>query len=340
MSDAPAETAGDPLLDSPVQNIRIKVNMSSNEITGASGTPVTTMNDNDDNSNSSTQAAAADADQKKNKKSNKEEGDEKGTPKIDINDYVLDDEEEDDDNDDDVDDDDDSKDPSYKAKDDDSESDEDEENSDVVDEEEEEEDLNPKKKTSSRQTSSSSSSAAAATNKQDGESNENNEDDDDDDDDDDYDDLTGATIKIKSGKYEGLTGKINERKRFRSVQLGDCSQDKNDNNNNDTSTTMLGQPVEFASLRVLKYAPITSEGYRNASDKSGSVEELTKKYMGARVKVLDTGVIGTVVRVIVGDWWITDNPKIASVSIYLNVGNMIYHVTSCLIHIFSCHQLR
>ena len=98
-------------------------------------------------------------------------------------------------------------------------------------------------------------------------------------------DLIGATIRIKKGRFKGLAGVITEKHTLRHLQV-------------DTVTA----PVPHEHLEVLEYAHDANH------------ENEFQKYVGARVRVLHpnpaAGRVGKVHNVIVGDWYITDNPNI------------------------------
>lgn len=128
------------------------------------------------------------------------------------------------------------------------------------------------------------------------------------------DDLIGATIKVNSGKFQGLTGIVNELRRYRHVQL-------------DLSLSIAY--VKISLLDILSYDKnAVHHNKSKAVTSNGTAEELTKKYMGARVRTKELpegeddeeellphppeSVEGTVIKVIIGDWYITDNPEITN----------------------------
>jgi len=112
------------------------------------------------------------------------------------------------------------------------------------------------------------------------------------------DSIIGATIRVKKGRYKGLTGIILEKQSIKRLQL-------------DTIPT----PLRFEEVRVLQYS------------KEADLSDPYQKYMHAQVRVVDqqpnqadagveqmnAGVEGKVTRVIIlGDWYITDNPNITT----------------------------
>jgi len=124
------------------------------------------------------------------------------------------------------------------------------------------------------------------------------------DDDDDNDNLTGASIKITSGKFKGLTGTINERQRYRHVEI---------------QTDPPMPPVLISNVMLLSRYKHESKAHpqyqKNTDCCHGTAEELSKKYMGNKVKVTKGeffSIVGVVSKVIVGDWYITDNSRITN----------------------------
>ena len=97
--------------------------------------------------------------------------------------------------------------------------------------------------------------------------------------------LIGATIRIKKGQSKGLVGIITEKRTIRRLQL-------------DTITA----PMDFDNVQIVEY---TEDANR---------QDEYQKYAGAKVRVIaphpEEGKVGTVVKVIAGDWYITDNPEI------------------------------
>ena len=97
--------------------------------------------------------------------------------------------------------------------------------------------------------------------------------------------LIGATIRIKKGQSKGLIGTITEKRTIRRLKL-------------DTITA----PMDFDNVQIVEY---TEDANR---------QDEYQKYAGAKVRVIaphpEEGKLGTVVKVIAGDWYITDNPEI------------------------------
>ena len=118
--------------------------------------------------------------------------------------------------------------------------------------------------------------------------------------------LLGATIRIKKGKFANFQGKIIEKQHIRRLMLDSlpgCAFDIED--------VVI---VLYASLAIAANA--ASRRNRLAPE---STAELTKRYQGATVRVTlrekggaNDGALGKVARVIIGDWYITDNPNIAN----------------------------
>lgn len=100
--------------------------------------------------------------------------------------------------------------------------------------------------------------------------------------------IIGSTNRIKKGRYKNLMGVVLEKQTIKQLQL-------------DT----IEAPLRFEQVRVLHYA------------KDVDLSDPHQKYMNAKVLVRapheNEGKEGTVVKLIVlGDWYITDNPKITT----------------------------
>eukprot|EP00584_Thalassiosira_punctigera_P014536 CAMPEP_0172575876 /NCGR_PEP_ID=MMETSP1067-20121228/137435_1 /TAXON_ID=265564 ORGANISM="Thalassiosira punctigera, Strain Tpunct2005C2" /NCGR_SAMPLE_ID=MMETSP1067 /ASSEMBLY_ACC=CAM_ASM_000444 /LENGTH=563 /DNA_ID=CAMNT_0013368531 /DNA_START=115 /DNA_END=1806 /DNA_ORIENTATION=- len=106
------------------------------------------------------------------------------------------------------------------------------------------------------------------------------------------DDLIGATVRVKSGKYEGLTGSVKEIRRFRHVVI-------------DASPPVFG-PVDISHVRLLSHG----------EDADPESSDPAEKYAGAKVVVTEpherAGAEGKVQKVLVGVWYVTDNREISS----------------------------
>ena len=126
---------------------------------------------------------------------------------------------------------------------------------------------------------------------------------------DDHIDLIGAHVKVNSGEFKGCLAIINERQSFRHVQIADPSHP---NKRNVPKVSMMTNPVLIADVEILSPAPAPPAG---RAPPTTFAQASIMKYMGAevRVRVGDmAGFIGTVAKVIVGDWYITDNPVITN----------------------------
>ncbi|KAL3778272.1 hypothetical protein ACHAW5_010143 [Stephanodiscus triporus] len=122
----------------------------------------------------------------------------------------------------------------------------------------------------------------------------------------DIDSLVGATVLINKGIYLGKTGVIVEKRSIRRVQLD----------------TVPGT-LRFEDVTFLEYADntaaIASGSNNGCTMEQNDYAERYQQYIGARVKVVQevepseyAGVEGRVVRVIIlGDWYITDNPDLS-----------------------------
>ncbi|KAL3808791.1 hypothetical protein ACHAXA_011175 [Cyclostephanos tholiformis] len=113
--------------------------------------------------------------------------------------------------------------------------------------------------------------------------------------------LVGATISINKGKYKGFTGVVLEKMCVRRIQV-------------DT----VPVPLVLEDVQVLQYA----DTYTSTSSKddghrdSDGDNHLQQKLMGAKVRCISNeyfGTLGTIIQVLnLGNWYITDNPKIAT----------------------------
>ena len=127
---------------------------------------------------------------------------------------------------------------------------------------------------------------------------------------DDHIDLTGAHVKVNSGEFKGCTATINERQSFRHVQIADFSHSDKRN----FPKVSMGESVWFADVEIVTPAPAPPPG---RAPPTTFLQASTMKYMGAKVRVLPSdpdraGAVGIVAKVIVGDWYITDNPGITN----------------------------
>ena len=127
---------------------------------------------------------------------------------------------------------------------------------------------------------------------------------------DDHIDLIGAHVKVNSGEFKGCLAIINERQSFRHVQIADPSHP----NKRNVPKVSMADPVLIADVEILTPAPAPPAG---RVPPTTFAQASIMKYMGADVRVLPSdpdrkGFIGTVAKVIVGDWYITDNPVITN----------------------------
>ena len=142
-------------------------------------------------------------------------------------------------------------------------------------------------------------------------------------------DLTGATVRINSGKFMGLTGMINERRSFMHVQIDNVNEDDDPPIEplHVSDVTIIRHPNRNAYMDDDIFLPITTPSdaaTAGATSTSTTVvntdqerlDMISKKYVGSKIKVLphhvNAGTIGTVVKVLVGDWYITNNPLISN----------------------------
>lgn len=113
--------------------------------------------------------------------------------------------------------------------------------------------------------------------------------------------LIGATVVINKGKYKGYSGVVLEQMCVRRLQV-------------DT----VPVPLALEDVQVLQYAntytatPNNDDDHRNNNDDA----HFEQKYTGAKVRCIAnefSGTLGTIIRVLnLGEWCITDNPKIAT----------------------------
>jgi hypothetical protein len=127
---------------------------------------------------------------------------------------------------------------------------------------------------------------------------------------DDHIDLIGAHVKVNSGEFKGCLAIINERQSFRHVQIADPSHP----NKRNVPKVSMADPVLIADVEILTPAPAPPAG---RVPPTTFAQASIMKYMGADVRVLPSdpdrkGFIGTVAKVIVGDWYIIDNPVITN----------------------------
>ncbi|KAL3808866.1 hypothetical protein ACHAXA_004153 [Cyclostephanos tholiformis] len=125
---------------------------------------------------------------------------------------------------------------------------------------------------------------------------------------DDHIDLTGARVMVNAGKFKGCIVKINARQSYRHLLISDASH-----SNESNVKLPVVELVKIADVEIVTPAAIRGEALSGSS----FARALMTKYVGARVRILPSnpkyaGVIGTVAKVIVGDWYITDNPEITN----------------------------
>ncbi|KAL7552188.1 hypothetical protein ACHAWF_015871 [Thalassiosira exigua] len=106
--------------------------------------------------------------------------------------------------------------------------------------------------------------------------------------------LYGATIRIKGGKFDGKTGRITEVQSYRHAFLD--------------TLPPLG-PVHADDIEIISS--------KENADPSGLPSiEFGREYVGSKVRVKEpherSGAVGLVTKVIVGDWYITDNREITN----------------------------
>jgi hypothetical protein len=113
--------------------------------------------------------------------------------------------------------------------------------------------------------------------------------------------LIGATICINKGIYKGYTGVVRERMCVRRMQV-------------DTVPVPLG----LENVQVLQYPNTYTATASNDDDHRYNHDEnhFQQKFLGAKVRCIAneySGTLGTIIRVLnLGDWYITDNPKIST----------------------------
>ena len=125
--------------------------------------------------------------------------------------------------------------------------------------------------------------------------------------------LIGATIRIKKGKYANCTGKIIECQSIRRVTLNILPTIAFDINDISIVSTHCTSPIilKHKEEQILKL--IDSPLNHNSEE----YIELHKLYMGVTVKITNVnseyyGKVGVVHKVIVGDWYVTDNNEISN----------------------------
>jgi transcription elongation factor len=113
-------------------------------------------------------------------------------------------------------------------------------------------------------------------------------------------DLIGATIRIKKGRYKGLTGVIEESNTLRRIQL-------------DT----VDVPMGLDNVEILWYEPQQEDDNNTNNDNNNTKKKkyVNDKYLGAKVRVKpphpDSGKLGRIIKVVIlGNWYITNNPAI------------------------------
>lgn len=113
--------------------------------------------------------------------------------------------------------------------------------------------------------------------------------------------LIGATICINKGRYTGYTGVVRERMCVRRIQV-------------DTVPVHLG----LEDVQVLQYPNTYTATANNDDDQRYNNDEnhFQQKFLGAKVRCIAneySGTLGSIIRVLnLGDWYITDNPKIST----------------------------
>jgi len=135
-------------------------------------------------------------------------------------------------------------------------------------------------------------------------------------------DLTGATIRITSNKFKGLTGIITERRTYQHAFI-ECDQQQ-----------QLIDPVHISDIEIITHPPKSLESTKVSTaaidvpvkekkkmDLESSQQIMAReimavkeKYIGALVRIVnhhkDKDVVGIVKKIIYGDYYITDNPDI------------------------------
>jgi hypothetical protein len=113
--------------------------------------------------------------------------------------------------------------------------------------------------------------------------------------------LIGATIHINKGRYKGYMGVVRERICVRRLQV-------------DT----VPIPLVLEDVQVLQYPKTYTVTASNDDDHlyNNDDNHFQQKFMGAEVRCIAneySGTLGTIMRVLnLGDWYITDNPKIST----------------------------
>jgi len=133
-------------------------------------------------------------------------------------------------------------------------------------------------------------------------------------------DLTGATIRITSNKFKGLTGIITERRTYQHAFI-ECDQKQ-----------QLIDPVHISDIEIITHPPKSTESeltstidvpekkkkkkkmdLESSQVMAQEIVAIKEKYIGALVRIVNDNkdnVVGTVKKIIYGDYYITDNPDI------------------------------